>query len=445
MPLRSSSVPEGAPEWPLPKIEVLPDGRVTLTRELPAGAGTITMGAKGIKRGSTGAHATILLFHNTTILEYDSLLVLRSADRTKLGNKAHERLGPVLGAIYPRWTLHHDLDLFCLRVDNADETLFEAQDVEGEERPLEFLLEPYIIRHGGAILFAPPGSGKSYLGMLMTVMVDAGIGTFWRVMEARKCLYVNLERSTESVMNRLARVNRALDLPIRRKLLMLNARGRTLGDVGNAIGRSIEKAGVQCVVVDSLSRAGIDLKEDREANGIMDLLNGYGVSWLTIGHPPRGDSTHVFGSQMFDGAADLTVQVLTERRNGVMGLGLKIQKANDIPVGNLEIVALEFDEGGLTKFRRTRDEEFPELAANKKPDLATEIVYVLRASRTLLTVKQIYDALEQDGVKSTPGSVKATLNAKKGEVFHFQAQRGGETLWGLVDQRRSGEGGVSRV
>jgi hypothetical protein len=95
----------------------------------------------------------------------------------------------------------------------------------------------------------------------------------------------------------------------------------------------------------------------------MDALNGLNTGWLAIGHTPRGDETHLFGSQMQDAAADVMVQLLSEERVDqfgkiVLGVGAKGMKANDVRRPPLTMLAYEFDEIGLTAIRKGRPGEF---------------------------------------------------------------------------------------
>ncbi|MDP3703811.1 MAG: AAA family ATPase, partial [Candidatus Omnitrophota bacterium] len=373
----------------------------------------------------------VFLFHNKRLLAYDTFNVMRDPDRTRLGNKALKRLPPAVAALYPEWMLQRDLDLFGLKVDSADEEMFDAEDVAGKDHPLEYYLEPYVVRGGGTIIFAPPGSTKSFLGLIMGVSVDSGISGFWRTYP-HKTLLINLERSRESMENRLWRVNHACGLPRDRKLLMINARGKSMTNIAAAAQRVIKRYSVEFVILDSISRAGGNLNDNEDANAVMDVLNGFGGAWLAIGHSPRADSTHVFGSQMFDAAADLTVQVLSEKKGAVTGVGLKMIKSNDIPLQDLEMLALEFDEGGLTKIRKTTPGEFTDLSAAKKVSLTDEICDVM-PEQSGLTDVEVYNKLQARGVKCTAASVRVTLynGAKDGTFRNWKA--GGVVLWNVLN------------
>jgi hypothetical protein len=430
----------GYADWPTPEINV--DARaatVKLVRKLPDGAGTITMGARNLRTSLSGAgtQALVMIAHNGEMLDYSIINVLKSEDRTKLGNKAHKRLGGVLRAIYPDFVLHRDLDLFGMRVDRADEDMYEVESVEGSEWTTQFRLEPYIAKGAGTILFAKPGSTKSYIALLMAVSIDAGCSTIWPSTRAN-VLFINLERSRESMAGRLYRVNKALGLPSNRPLTMINARGKTLAQVAFAASRAIQRKNVEVVFLDSISRSGGDLNDNKDANAVMDVLNGFGGGWLAIGHPPRGDSNRTFGSQMFDAAADLTVQVLNQRVGQTVGVGLKMVKFNDIPPRPTELLALDFDEGGLTSLRRARPAEFLEIdTGNTKSDLATVIAGVLPASGGGMTTNEVFTAVNEEGADTTAGAVRATLYARKNDLFRSWKERNGTasiTKWGLAER-----------
>mgnify|MGYP001573377695 CR=1 FL=1 len=94
-----------------------------------------------------------------------------------------------------------------------------AETAGAPERVLPtYILWPYIVREGGAVLCGPPGCGKGYIALLMAVSTDAGVSTIWPVQQAR-VLLVNLRRSDESLRQRLGNVNAALGLPRTRRLL----------------------------------------------------------------------------------------------------------------------------------------------------------------------------------------------------------------------------------
>ena len=302
---------------------------------------------------------------------------------------------------------------------------------------MSFALEPYVADGAGTIMFAPPGSAKSYVGLLMAVSIDAGVSTgpdsppqaIWKV-SRRKVLFINLERSKTSMASRLWFVNQLLGLEPERELLMINARGKSMSSIATAAQRMIKRHKVTCTFLDSISRAGGDLNENVAANAIMDTLNGFEGGWFAIGHPPRGDSSHVFGSLMFDAAADLTIQLLSERKGSTTGVGLKMIKFNDIPPRPMQTLALLFDQDGLSAIRAPDPGEFMKLEGGRPTSLMDEIEEVLSPTDGK-TVAGVLSAIRENGSKTDSGaSVKTTLNAgQKQGIFRNIAKKGAPGSW----------------
>lgn len=320
--------------------------------------------------------ATLTVHANGSLVVLDRVKCASYADLTHLANAAHKILSgnlPWVKEVYPAERLRNELMLFCYGLWN--EVVAEALPslMAGEPNPLppQMLIHPLLMEGGGTILFGPPGRGKSYLAQLLMVSLDAGLSTYWRVKEPAKVLYLNLERSERSVRARLGLVNRALGLPPERGIATLNARGRSLVDVLHSARRYVREHGVEAVFLDSLSRAGFgDLNENAPVNRVMDALNSLAPTWLAIGHTPRSDDSHVYGSQMFDAAADLAAQVSSQQEeDGPLGVGIALTKSNDLPKSTLPILALEFSPIGLAGVRLAHPGEFPEVESGRKLSL----------------------------------------------------------------------------
>ena len=146
---------------------------------------------------------------------------------------------------YSKEDLRADLDLFCLGLWDYRIASFMPELLEGDDepKPLKFLLRPFIIEGGGTILFAPPGRGKSYSALLWATMIHNGINLLWTVIQS-PTLFINLERSKQSVRRRVATVNKVLGLPAEHPLLILNARGKSLLDVMPICRKTITQYGI---------------------------------------------------------------------------------------------------------------------------------------------------------------------------------------------------------
>jgi AAA domain len=386
--------------------------------------------AGNIRPERTGLHARISIAANGTVLAYDTFNVERDGERTRLANSAYAKL--VGGRRrpermdYPQTYLQDDVDQFCsgLREAYLAELMPRPMPGSKERCGPRFVLEPYILVDGGTIIFAPPGFGKSTVLQTIGICIDAGCDALWPVRQT-SVLLVNLERSAQSVAQRLGNINEALGLERERPLAVLNARGKTLREVAPAIQKHVDRHGTGCVLVDSLSRAGPgSLKEDDIVNGYCDILNGFGPAWCALAHSPRGDETHIFGSQMFDAAADLTVRLMSEEKLlGPMGIALDVIKRNDVGTQPLWVGAFEFDRAGLVSIRRARAGEYRQLEGKQKLSMEDAVArYLEREGASSAT-----DIAEELGCDR--GNVSRLLNASK--RFVFVREEGKRVLFGV--------------
>lgn len=356
--------------------------------------------AQYVRRERTGLHGRLTITYGTTVLAWSNFNLEKDEERVRIANSAYSHLRKPLIDTYKKEFLKHDLDLFCRGLDDAMVGTIEVEQLGGplERKPLDFWLPPYLISGGGTILYGPPGRGKSYTALLMAISLDAGLRMFWPVPRARRPLFVNLERSRDSLAARIGAVNRALGLPPDRKLDVINARGRTLAEVADRVRRAMHEHGKDVLFLDSISRAGAgDLNENQPVNRITDLLNNLSPTWLALGHTPRGDESHVYGSTMFEAAADVMVMLASERRaDGTIGIGLEITKANDAPTGGpMQVLAYSFDDMGLTGCSHGDPSQFSELLARKRMSTA-ELIEEYLAGCPEADAGSIADAVGKD-------------------------------------------------
>lgn len=343
---------------------------------------SVILQASNVRKERTGVHATVTIGiqpngKGTVRCEEDSYNVGRREERERMVNAIYNKpeFKQLLdGADYPKTRMSLDLLAFQGGLWTVELGAQEPRKRGGslERRGPEFVIKPFAIKDAGTILFAPPGAGKSWIGYILAVCVDAGISRFWPI-EQTPALIVNLERGAESVDNRIGDVNEALGQPRDRALFRLDKRGAAFTDVVDGVQRIVQREGIGFVVVDSLSRMGLGkMIDDDVANKGMDALNGLKTTWLVLAHTPRADATHTYGSQMFDAAADLTVQLMSDdkTKKDVLGLGLRLDKRNDVGPQEPYQLALEFDNLGLTRIRRAMQGEFVEIDSQKKQSAA---------------------------------------------------------------------------
>jgi KaiC/GvpD/RAD55 family RecA-like ATPase len=330
--------------------------------------GKLFIGAREIRKQATGVHAHIEVRYNSVPLGFDTFNVGRIRERRGLSGYCHTRLPEPRKTDVAKETLESYVDEFCRRVyANSLKNLAPAPLDGDPDIPITMICGDYIVEGGGTIMFAPPGKGKSYTAMAMALSVDAGNHKIWGVKKS-SVLYVNLERSKESIQRRIGQCNVALGEHKNRPLHALNTRGKSLEAVKDVIRRYIQQEGIEVLFLDSISRSGQgSLSSDEDTNRTIDLLNNLSPTWLAIGHTPRGDSTHVFGSVHFEAGADLMVSLTSQIDGDLMGVGLKVEKSNDTPKPPRGRLALEFDPYGLARIRKAEAGEFAEIDSQTKP------------------------------------------------------------------------------
>ena len=367
--------------------------------------------AEKISEERTGIHARVTILMDTP-LSWSYLNIERREDRSSLATAAHSSIPDGIGKEYGKDDLRRDLDLFCAGLWEYKMSLQVPELMAGDETclPLSFLLRPYLLEGGGTILYAPPGRGKSFTALLWAVSVDAGCGKFWPVKQT-PMLFINLERSRESVRRRLSAVNRVLGLPATRPLLTLNARGKSLADVSATCRKTIRERGVGFVVLDSISRAGVgDLTENLSGNRVIDALSGLCSSWLALGHTPRQSEQHLYGSVMQDAGADICVQLSSQTTDeGTLGVGWELTKQNDTGKRGQEIVAFEFNDNGLQDCRKAKPFEFPEIEGKAPQSMEHAITDFI---------------LEQEGADATATQIAEATGFNRSNVSHFLNESG---------------------
>lgn len=382
--------------------------------------------ARDIRRERTGTHARVGIACATDFLGFDVFNIGRNEERTRLARSAHGQLRQQVRDAYPLEHMRRDLDLFCLGLEHFWNTRIQPEVLDGQEiSATQFLVPPYLIEGAGTILFAPPGQGKSYIMMLMAISLQQGITMLWDIPEPRNVLLVNLERSKQSVARRIARINLALGLGQEAALHTLNYRGHSLQELEHALRETIQRESYDVLFLDSISRtAQGSLNDDTTATGIVNLLNSLSPTWFAIGHSPRQDSEHVFGSVHFDAGTDVAVKLESAPELTGMAVRLTITKANDIRKPAPQTVFLEFDETGLIEVRRASEEEFPALMAEGESSRLERVMDYLKRVGEATTIQ----IAQETGVK--PSNVSHVLHSRS---FVRVRQEGRQVYYGVAE------------
>ena len=358
----------------------------------------------------TGIHGRLRVILNTIVLAWSTFNLERDEDRTRLSNSAFKNIDgdlhtpPPSDRPFAGSDMKHLIDIFCGLCWATLVESYGATELAGDAMiPLEHWARPHILKDGGTFLFGLPEAGKSYTAMFMGVSIDAGMNHFWETQQA-KVMYINLERGGKSISRRIGAVNSALGVDPDRPLLTINARGKNLRDIIETVQRDVDKHRVELVILDSVSRMGMgDLTENRPGTAIGDSLNKVCPSWLAIAHSPRGDNSHIFGSIMFEAAADVMVRTLSSRVGQELGIGLEVTKANDMGPVEPMYLAYSFDEYGVKTIRKASAKEFPEITSQHKKSLSDTV----------------YDYLLAEASEDTPTHISEVLSKDRSQVAHI--------------------------
>jgi hypothetical protein len=336
----------------------------------------------------------------------------------------------------PLERLKHQLDLFCLQVPSAWEEI-EVEFVTYDENTVivqpKPLLSSYIVEGGGSILFAPPGAGKSYIALIKGITLANGMSDFWEVPEARPVLFVNLERSGNSLAWRDLQVRKSLGISKGSGMTYLHGRGKTISTIKRHLyAWAKARQGKGVIVIDSLSRvAEGPLGEDSTANEITNILNGIDGSWYAIGHTPRSDQGHLFGSIHWDAGADIQIKASSERKNLELGIRLEVTKANDLAFPIPQYLALEFGDSGLVGVRNALNTEFLELVTAEAMSRKDQLIAYIKD----VSLSDATDAASATGIDRT--HVSRMFNQAP---FVMVKRDGRNKIFGLLADNGQGNG-----
>jgi 5S rRNA maturation endonuclease (ribonuclease M5) len=388
--------------------------------------GQITIEASSVRRDRYGVHAETRLSLGPAPLTHSMINLSKHEDRTKLANAAADRLGDKAHGKALRLRLDH----FAMNVWEWWSQASGPQLVRGRGfKPPRFLLEPYVVEGGITMLYGPPKSGKSYVGMLIALTLTHGSNAWAGDENTFPVAFVNLERPPDTVGYRLQRLASAVGCPD--ALTIQHEKGRKFSDVAPSTIRWLEQNPGGVIVLDSLSRMGVgDLNSNEDTNRAMDLLHSLKASVVVLAHTPRSDASHVFGSVMHDAAADVLVRC--EKSKGLdpslMGVRVTVDDGNDVGWAPPRTWAFEFrKDEGLMGVRPARPEDFPDLA-DVRPirERAKDYLKIVNDA----TTKEIAEELGISDVRS----VRKALT-REPETFLAASPtgkgRGHETWWTL--------------
>ena len=358
----------------------------------------LVMRAKNVRQEPTGPHAFIgIELREPTSgkrlpLVGNDFNVVRGDKQTWLANQAAKQGRELLPGIEASQdlqpsTLRTRVTYFCDGLWDAWNGMLRSDlmDADPDHEPAQFLLRPYILDRAITFLYGQGGHGKSYVAQMIGLALDAageGCQLPWPIESPVHTCYVNLERSEAQWRARLARCNVVAGLHPRRPFRLIQARGRSLPDVLDAMHHDVADNGVRCFILDSVTRAGMgDLTKNDVANRIVDTFGAIaeaGASILGIGHT-SWEGEHMYGAVQFLQGADVMVKQTGQQDvGGALTVKLEVDKVNDNGKGFSELFSLAFQGPDLIRFDRLGRDDMPaELRDMKRLSVAQAVLLVL--------------------------------------------------------------------
>ena len=364
-------------------------------RRLLATLDRVIINIDDVRREKTGVHGRVVFYLNEQHRGFDNINLEKGDQRNRFCREVYRTLDETVTGQYGDKALIHDFGVLAQAVINWESDHLKVEFVNPEEyaQPLSFSIYPFLLDQGGAILFAPPGTGKSYCALIMAMCIANGLESPFNASK-RPVIYCNLERPRNTFLMRDHAVRKALHLPGSSNVAYLHARGMGL----KAILRKLEKETADdpetVIIIDSISRTGLGtLLDDSTANIFTDSMNSLNRTWLGLGHTPRNDSQHVFGSVHFTAGADVETRLVAKEHGNITNLLLETVKANDSRRNFKHAISLEFgtEQEGLIAIKEI-DFNDPELI-EESMDVALKIAHTIDYFNGTASPKQIADEL----------------------------------------------------
>ena len=387
------------------------------------------------RRERTGIHGRILFFVNGSHIAFDNINLEKGDQRGRFIRDIVRNLSDAIMSIYSEKTITHDIGMLCQAVINWDMENTKIDYIAATEfaPPVAFPLYPFLREGAGIILFAPPGTGKSWVSLIMGVCLTNGLTSPFNALK-RHVIYVNLERPRNTFLVRDFAVRRALGFPsdLPSGIGYIHARGLTFKSVLWHIEQEGRRHPDSVVILDSISRTGLgSLLEDTTANQFTDSMNALGLTWLGVGHTPREDSKHIFGSVHFTAGCDIETRLVGSEDGHTLNLLLETVKANDSKRNFKHAISLEFgaeEQEGLVNIREIQTDD-PGLVA-QSTDNAFRIAHAIEMLGGMATPSEIAD---ETGIQLP--NVSRILTGSKGKfIVKGNSRDGRSKQYGVGDE-----------
>jgi len=286
--------------------------------------------------------------------------------------------------------------------------------VPTEHTEVEFLLYPILPKKHPTLIFAPGGTGKSFVAMYLAMLVQNGMSLLESTeAEQGEVLYLDWEVDYQEAqrrfgMLRLSFENQDLEFPLYKRCEL------TLKDEIDDILQAVAENGVKLVIIDSVAPAvGGDINDSHKVLNFFQAVRQItttGASVMLLTHVSKKDkdedSRSPIGSVFFENLSRLTWELRSEMfDDGIFDFALIPRKSN---FGKLDPVGLR----AVFKFHGVH---FSKISADQVIQYEKEfVVYDLLKRLKSATVKEIANQL---GMRKEKVYTILTKLEKRGKIY----------------------------
>lgn len=284
-------------------------------------------------------------------------------------------------------------------------------DSASEPVPVTYLIRPLVIEHAPNCIFGDPGSGKSTIALLVSIVALLQLeDNRLNLIPARRCvksLYLDWESSQQEHEWRLRAFRKGMGWPYVAQYYKRCS--LPLYEELDSIMRAVEQFKTELVIIDSLAgAAGGDLNAPESALNFFSALRQLGTTSLVLAHNSKSiESTKksIFGSLFFTAYFRNTweMSAFEDTDRDLLSVGLFHRKHNAIarqPDLGYEI-AIDGENGSIHV--KTAD---PRVNFMEKLSLEAQIMAGL--SRGEQTLSEL-----AEGISQKEGSISTTLGRMK--------------------------------
>lgn len=322
---------------------------------------------------------------------------------------------------------------------------------QGGCRPgTKHLLFPYLETGMCNTLFAYGGSGKSFFSLGMGISVASGFPLFGVTpTQTGNVLYLDWEADQYEHTERLHAIKAGAGITEDlRHTIFYRRQTASLGESSHYLRRLVSMHEIRLVIVDSMGPArGGELKDDWKTNAVFDAARSLGVTVLIVDHLPKGgnesDRNRPIGSvQSENRARNLwRLEKVQDEGEDTITVCLVHTKANDGRLQQRRAFKLHYDRGDdgtllSVRFTRTNSMDVPDFRKRAPHHLQIQSILMEHGRNSghgpAMSVAEIKQEMEADGITISEASVRATLNQYKSLFVQLPSSSSGvPRQWGL--------------